>query len=520
MSDGTQGPQNFPPITNEDLLKLEVPPQLIPFVVSTAQRAEQSSTGEPQLTSAEAENLVEILDRVVSSNSVNAGMKNRCFKILRKVSPAHGILPKSYYLPDVTLSDTIPYASGGFADIWKGQRDGRQVGIKAFRTQAAGNLDKIKRRFYREIIGWKYVVHPNVVPFSGISETLFSFCIINPWLSNGNILEFTRKNKRVNRLKLLAQAASGLEYLHSLGIVHSDVNPGNILISEDGAARLGDFGITGVITDPTVVEPGSTTTSKPGVVRYMAPELLNPSQFNLLNSNPTKESDVYSLAVTAYEVLTGILPYGTARDGIIIFHVVTGDRPPRPENVRWLRDQTWNMIIKCWSEQRHHRWDIRSVCNQLSASSIQEVAEDEQREVQTKEPILNGVEDPSPPPPPRRNGTKDRPSIFVEEPGLLDPTNHPNQPKDRSQPAKRGGSVRPRTAPRPKTQGSIPKKRFTFPTPGGRDPEGTEKPYQSPVQRSRKSAFIGTRRFQAVVNVLRMIFRLRKPPRTDRRPSK
>ena len=141
-----------------------VEPQLIPFVVSTAQRAEQSSTGEPQLTSTEAEQLVEILGRVrfqfrkspphtrsiarhqvVSSSTVNAGMKNRCFKILRKVSPAHGILPKSYHLPQVTLTDTIPYASGGFADIWKGQLDGHQVCIKAFRTQAAAYLDKIKR---------------------------------------------------------------------------------------------------------------------------------------------------------------------------------------------------------------------------------------------------------------------------------------------------------------------------------------------------------------------------------------
>lgn len=77
---------------------------------------------------------------------------------------------------------------------------------------------------------------------------------------------------------------------------------GNILITEEGNACIGDFGITGVITDPTVVEPGSTTTSKPGVVRYMAPELLNPSQFGLTNSNPSKESDIYSLALTAFEV--------------------------------------------------------------------------------------------------------------------------------------------------------------------------------------------------------------------------
>ena len=72
-------------------------------------------------------------------------MKNRCFRVLRKVSHSHAILPKSYYPEAVTLSDTIPYASGGFADIWKGQRDGKQVCVKAFRTQTTGNLDKIKR---------------------------------------------------------------------------------------------------------------------------------------------------------------------------------------------------------------------------------------------------------------------------------------------------------------------------------------------------------------------------------------
>ena len=74
------------------------------------------------------------------------------------------------------------------------------------------------------------------------------------------------------------------------------------MVTQEGNTCLGDFGITGIITDPTVVEPGSTTTSKPGVVRYMAPELLNPSQFALANSNPSKESDIYSLAMTAYEV--------------------------------------------------------------------------------------------------------------------------------------------------------------------------------------------------------------------------
>jgi len=75
----------------------------------------------------------------------NPSLKTWYFRVLRKVSPAHGILPKSYFPTGVTLNDTIPYASGGFADIWKGLQDGNLVCIKAFRTQTATNLDKIKR---------------------------------------------------------------------------------------------------------------------------------------------------------------------------------------------------------------------------------------------------------------------------------------------------------------------------------------------------------------------------------------
>ena len=68
---GGPGSTDFPPITDEDLTKLEVELQLIPFIVSTTQRAEQSSSGEPQLTQTEAENLVEILHRVRSHPQIS-----------------------------------------------------------------------------------------------------------------------------------------------------------------------------------------------------------------------------------------------------------------------------------------------------------------------------------------------------------------------------------------------------------------------------------------------------------------
>jgi hypothetical protein len=116
---------------------------------------------------------------------------------------------------------------------------------------------------------------------------------------------------------------------------------------------------------------------------------------------------------------------------------VSGDRPPRPENTQWLRDQIWDMITKCWSEQRETRWDIRTVVHQLSVSSIQEVAEAQRGnrpasqtvtqiegaiflpDVQTISRSLHVVEDPSPsPPPPRRATMGGQSSLFVE--GNLD----------------------------------------------------------------------------------------------------
>ena len=86
-----------------------------------------------------------ISHQVLLSDKTNPSAKDRCFKVLRKVSQAHAILPQSYNLAGVTLSDTTPYTSGDFADIWKAELDGRQVTVKAFRAHTAANLEKIKR---------------------------------------------------------------------------------------------------------------------------------------------------------------------------------------------------------------------------------------------------------------------------------------------------------------------------------------------------------------------------------------
>ena len=144
------------------LLGLGIESHLVPFAISAASCAEQSLTDSPTLTPTEAKDLVEILDQVrlsvffytmckinrcqvVSSSTVNPSLGDRCFKILRKVSQAHAILPKSYYVADVALNCIDHYAPFRFANIWRAELDGRKVSMRAFPALTHESLERTKR---------------------------------------------------------------------------------------------------------------------------------------------------------------------------------------------------------------------------------------------------------------------------------------------------------------------------------------------------------------------------------------
>ena len=109
-----------------------------------------------------------------------------------------------------------------------------------------------------------------------------------------------------------------MQYLHSMEIIHSDLKPvraatrlliiadgsaqTNIIIDRDFHPRLTSYGLTATALKLTIPRPGSTGPLSTGTVRYMAPELLNPSDFGLKNSNPTKKSDMYAFGVVTYQV--------------------------------------------------------------------------------------------------------------------------------------------------------------------------------------------------------------------------
>ncbi|KAF9781352.1 kinase-like domain-containing protein [Thelephora terrestris] len=295
-------------------------------------------------------------------------LRRRSTRILRRVCGGHTILPRSCILSDnISKAGDIAFASGRFADVWKGHHDGNPVCIKAFRTYTADNLIEIKKRLFQQLVIWRRLSHPNVLPVLGISPELFPLCIVSGWMIDGNILDFMSAHPKVSRLRLLAEAASGLQYLHSMDIVHSDLKPTNIVIDSNFHARLTDYGFMAIISDLSTIDPRSTTPPSTGSVRYMAPELLNPSHSDLENSNPTKESDVYAFGMVTYQVITGLQPFPGDYDDVIIHNVATGERPSQPPcMIEWVSDDIWNFISRCWSASRDDRPDVEFAVNTLN----------------------------------------------------------------------------------------------------------------------------------------------------------
>ncbi|KAF9647120.1 kinase-like protein [Thelephora ganbajun] len=218
---------------------------------------------------------------------------------------------------------------------------------------------------------WKNLSHPNVLDLIGVPDTLEDGRL-SMGMANGNIMEYVRSNAS-NHLKLLADAVEGLKYLHNASIVHGDLKGANILITNTNpvSACLADFGSTTTVHDPSLGMGSSNSTVGGGAVSFMAPELLVPSRFKLDKCTPTKEADVYAVAMVIYQVLTGTLPFGKRSGPDVTFKVLGGDKPPKPANALelGLSDKVWELLEDCWQTERTLRPSVKDILGRVKAAA-------------------------------------------------------------------------------------------------------------------------------------------------------
>jgi serine/threonine protein kinase len=238
---------------------------------------------------------------------------------------------------------------GGMGVVYKGY-DATLDRVVALKVLPADFLHDatFADRLRREAQLWSRLDHPSIVPvfYSGV-EGDHPFLAMK-FLSGGPLSARIRLGPIPveQGLAILRPIASALDYAHAAGIVHRDVKPANVLLTEDGGAYLTDFGIARALAESRGATGGSGIVGTPG---YMAPEQSR-------SPRPDPRSDVYSLGCLAYEMLTGRPPFqGDTPVDVMLQHILEVPTPPRSW-VPGLPESMEKAVLKAMAKDPAQRW--------------------------------------------------------------------------------------------------------------------------------------------------------------------
>lgn len=209
--------------------------------------------------------------------------------------------------------------AGGMGVVWQAwdERLERAVALKMLRTQPELNehdLELTTQRAMREARISAGLHHPHAVTVYDVVEHEGRPCIVMQLVVSTTLSELLGENGTLappEVARIGAQVASALAAAHKLRIVHRDVKPGNILITEDGSALISDFGISYALGDATITATGLIH----GTPAYLAPEVAR-------GKSSSFASDVFSLGATMYTALEGEPPFGSDKNAIALLHRV------------------------------------------------------------------------------------------------------------------------------------------------------------------------------------------------------
>ena len=217
---------------------------------------------------------------------------------------------------------------GGMADVYRGKDTllGRPVAIKILHQNFGSDQDFVAR-FKREAQAAGKLNHPNVVSMYDVGFDQGFHYIIMEYVSGCTLKEYIQHHGAQvtvqEAVKITVAIAEGLEHAHMMGIVHCDVKPHNILITDSGRVKVTDFGIARAINSATTM---MYTNSVMGSAHYISPEQASGKSINV-------STDIYSLGVVLYELLTGEVPFrGETPVSVALQHVKDPVVAPRIKN--------------------------------------------------------------------------------------------------------------------------------------------------------------------------------------------
>ncbi|WP_243734881.1 Stk1 family PASTA domain-containing Ser/Thr kinase [Paenibacillus turpanensis] len=238
---------------------------------------------------------------------------------------------------------------GGMALVYKGHDIllHRKVAIKVLRPQFVHDEEFI-RRFRREAQAAASLSHPNVVSIYDVGQEGDTHYIVMEYIEGHNLNEIIQERAPLQveeAVHIAAQIADALDHAHHNQIIHRDIKPHNILIGKNGRVKVTDFGIARAATSSTITQTGSVV----GSVHYFSPE-------HAKGVNTGAKSDLYSLGIVLYQMLTAKLPFlGESPISVALKHLQENVEEPRKVNPL-IPQSVENIILKAMRKMPEERY--------------------------------------------------------------------------------------------------------------------------------------------------------------------
>jgi tetratricopeptide (TPR) repeat protein/predicted Ser/Thr protein kinase len=238
--------------------------------------------------------------------------------------------------------------AGGMGEVFLAQdtKLKRHVALKFLPPEFTLDAE-VKTRFMREAQAAAALSHPNIITVYEVSEYQNRSYIAMEYVEGASLKDMIDgKELRINQvIDIAMQISHGLAKAHEAGIVHRDIKPQNVLIDRDGRARILDFGLAKLKGDAKLTQAGSTL----GTISYMSPEQAQGEEVD-------RRSDIFSLGVMLYEMITGRVPFQGEQQAAILNSIVTEQPQPLARYNNKVSPELERIVAKALAKDREDRY--------------------------------------------------------------------------------------------------------------------------------------------------------------------
>ena len=268
--------------------------------------------------------------------------------------------------------------TGGMSDVYKAKchKLNRYVAVKVLKQEFSENANFVSK-FRTEAQAAAGLMHPNIVNVYDVGEEDDIYYIVMELVEGITLKKYIEKKARLSfkeAVSIAIQVSMGIEAAHNNHIIHRDIKPQNIIISRDGKVKVTDFGIAKAATSNTI------TSNVMGSVHYTSPEQAR-------GGYSDEKSDIYSLGITMFEMLTGRVPFNGETTVAIAIKHIQEELPSPKEFVPEIPDSVEGIVIKCCQKSPDRRYQNMQ---ELIADLKQSLMNPDENFVVQKEPDLNG----------------------------------------------------------------------------------------------------------------------------------